>query len=272
MSDLHQLADFLTDSRPDLFDAVTMTLSDIRLWISSLAAAGEKPASLRRKTQAVRSFCHFLCREGIRSDNPAADIIPAKLPRPLPHFVPANRLEALLASLEEDESPRGRLDHLVIHLLYATGLRKAEAISLTDDNFSVGRAELRVVGKGSKERMIPLAQPLVDELAAWQTLRDPTWPQLSSPRPILTLGRGPISRTSLDKIVARLLTPTGTDHKSPHTLRHSFATAMLRGGADIDTVRRLLGHASAATTQIYTHLSLEDLREAYKSHPRGKKE
>lgn len=289
---------------------------------------GDKPASLRRRTQSLRAYFHWLLRQGVVKSNPAADITLAKLPKPLPHFVRANELEELLDKLEEQKnhdttdsiddrtndredniSYRGEengaddregsrevyaeedtvenaekntlspdaedwttaRDHLILHLLYATGIRRAEAIALTDDDFSPRRRELRILGKGRKQRIIPLADELTEELLRWQRLRDGKWPHLAKPAHILVTTRGPMSASTLEVIVRRLLAGTSTDRKSPHTLRHSFATAMLNGGADLDSVREMLGHASVATTQIYTHLSIEDIKKAYKSaHPRNK--
>lgn len=289
---------------------------------------GDKPASLRRRTQSLRAYFHWLLRQGVVKSNPAADITLAKLPKPLPHFVRANELEELLDKLEEQKnhdttdsiddrandredniSYRGEengaddregsrevyaeedtvenaekntlspdaedwttaRDHLILHLLYATGIRRAEAIALTDDDFSPRRRELRILGKGRKQRIIPLADELTEELLRWQRLRDGKWPHLAKPAHILVTTRGPMSASTLEVIVRRLLAGTSTDRKSPHTLRHSFATAMLNGGADLDSVKEMLGHASVATTQIYTHLSIEDIKKAYKSaHPRNK--
>ncbi len=289
---------------------------------------GDKPASLRRRTQSLRAYFHWLLRQGVVKSNPAADITLAKLPKPLPHFVRANELEELLDKLEEQKNHdttdsiddraydradniryRGEengaddregsrevyaeedtvenaekntlspdaedwttaRDHLILHLLYATGIRRAEAIALTDDDFSPRRRELRILGKGRKQRIIPLADELTEELLRWQRLRDGKWPHLAKPAHILVTTRGPMSASTLEVIVRRLLAGTATDRKSPHTLRHSFATAMLNGGADLDSVREMLGHASVATTQIYTHLSIEDIKKAYKSaHPRNK--
>lgn len=286
--DLRLFADFITAGNPQNFRCDDITPSDIRSWLGAMGRRGDKPASLRRRTQSLRAYFQWLLRQGVVKSNPAADITLAKLPKPLPHFVRTNELEALLDRLEEPLQPRipnteedneaiaeeqwtAARDHLIIHLLYATGIRRAEAIALTDDDFSPHRRELRILGKGRKQRIIPLADALVEELRAWQRIRDSRWPDLNRPAHILVTSRGPMSASSLEVIVRRLLADTSTDRKSPHTLRHSFATAMLNGGADLDSVREMLGHASVATTQIYTHLSIEDIKKAYNSaHPRNK--
>lgn len=276
ISDLHQFAAFITSGRPEEFHPEDMDSSDIRTWLAALGRAGEKTSSIRRKTQSVRAFFHFLCKRGIMADNPARRIVLAKLPHPLPHFIREDEMEDLLHKtdigiLGPDTEISAIRDHLVLHLLYATGMRQAEARALTDADFNPLRRELRIFGKGRKERVMPLADELCAEIARWQTIRDAVWPALETPRPILTMGRGPISQSSFSVIVKRLLGGTSTDRKSPHTLRHTFATAMLNGGADLDSVRQLLGHSSIATTQIYTHLSMAEIRNAYFSaHPRCK--
>ena len=266
-----------------------MTTSDIRSWVAHISRKGEKATTVRRKTQSVRAFFHYLCRVGLRNDNPAADIILAKLPRPLPHFVREEQMENLMAgdpapdrAAERDgrkkndadgSATRRALDHLVIHLLYATGIRAAEALTLTDTDIDFRRREMRVFGKGRKERVIPLADELLNEIRGWQKLRDDEWPGLPQPRHLLTVGHDGMSYFTLKKIVERMLAGTSADRKSPHTLRHTFATAMLNGGADLDSVRELLGHTSVATTQIYTHLTTADLKKTYDAaHPRAKRE
>lgn len=279
LRDVGQLASFLTDGDAEAFHPEDVTPTDIRAWLGHLGRKGESPATIRRKTQSARAFFQYLCRRHIISANPAADVTLAKLPSPLPHFVKEQEIEHLLDITDTSDLSADNIDdislfrdHLVLHLLYATGIRRAEATSLTDADFSPTRRELRIFGKGRKERVIPLADELTDEIRRWQAIRDKKWPALADPKPILTAGHGKMSASTLAKIVQRLLDTTSTDRKSPHTLRHSFATAMLNGGADLDSVREMLGHASVATTQIYTHLTTADLRRVYDmAHPRGEK-
>lgn len=278
----------------------------IRRWISTLATSGEAPASLRRKTQSLRAYFRFLCRRGLLTANPADDIILAKLPKPLPDFVADADLKRLLAATacsepetsdqnalkdSHENAPRAEAaaedssrpeaapedlcaarDHLILHMLYATGLRLSEILSLTDASISTSLAQLRVVGKRRKERIVPLAGPLLEEIARWQTLRDEAFPDLPAPRPIIATRHGAMSPSNLEKIVKRLLQNENAGRKSPHTLRHTFATSMLNGGADLNSVRAILGHSSLATTQIYTHLRFSDLQDVYAhAHPRAQK-
>lgn len=262
----------------------------VRSWLSALSEKGLGPRSLRRKLQSIRAYFRFLCRRKGLPANPADDVILPKIPKPLPDFV---RDSDMLEILRESSGPgagsycRGTeaisrsapssmkrvmevRDHLILHLLYATGLRRAELLSLTDASFSPSGACLRVLGKGRKERLVPLAPQLTNEIASWQAVRDEAFPRLRHPRPIIATRNGPMAPSTLELIVKRLLSGKAAGRKSPHTLRHTFATSMLNSGADLNSVKAILGHSSLATTQIYTHLQFSDLKEVYsKAHPRN---
>lgn len=268
--DLQQfIAFFCADPSAEFIPAEVST-QDVRRWLAHLADSGEAPASLRRKTQSLRAFFRFLCRRHILKSNPAADIVLAKLPKPLPDFVRDADMERLLAPIPPDATLIEHRDHLILHLLYATGLRRSEILSLTDASFSHSGRELRVIGKGNKERVVPIADQLAREISNWQAVRDDAYPDLPSPRPIIATMHGHMSAPNLELIIKRLLRDERAGRKSPHTLRHTFATAMLNGGADLNSVRAILGHASLATTQIYTHLQTSDLQRTYATaHPRA---
>lgn len=261
----------------------------IRQWIASLTDSGEAPASLRRKTQSLRAYFKYLCRRHGLPSNPADSIILAKLPKPLPDFVAdadmtrlldiegtaATDAEAPDSSLTPDSSDFGSdtleiRNHLILHILYATGLRCSEILSLTDDHINFSLKQIKIIGKGRKERIIPLADQLLKEIARWQVIRDEAFPDLPEPRPIVATRFGAMSPSNLEYIVKNILKNENAGRKSPHTLRHSFATSMLNGGADLNSVRAILGHSSLATTQIYTHLQFSDLKSIYNSaHPRA---
>lgn len=252
----------------------------IRQWIASLAEAGEAPASLRRKTQSLRAYFKFLCRrEGLKA-NPADAVILAKLPKPLPDFVADADLQRLLKIHRRDNpdysdppqstDPLEIRNHLILHILYATGLRCSELLSLTDDHINRSLRRIKILGKGKKERIVPLADPLIKEISDWQIIRDETFPDLPEPKPIIATRFGAMSPSNLELIIKKILLNENAGRKSPHTLRHSFATSMLNGGADLNSVRAILGHASLATTQIYTHLQISDIKSIYSSaHPRA---
>lgn len=269
--DLEQFSKFYRANSTEEFSPAEVTATQIRRWLAALADKGEAPASLRRKTQSLRAFFKFLCRRNLIDQNPAAEIILAKLPKPLPDFVRDADMERMLTDIPMDADLLTRRDHLILHLLYTTGLRRSEILQLTDDSVDTSNGRIRVLGKGRKERIVPIAPELAHEITEWQTVRDNEFPDLSSPRPIIATRHGHMSVTNFEVIVKRLLRNENAGRKSPHTLRHTFATSMLNGGADLNSVRAMLGHSSLATTQIYTHLQTSDIQRAYSAaHPRAK--
>lgn len=295
--DLAQFVDFaMTELDMDYFEPSQVDSVLIRRWISRLAIEKISPASLRRKTQSLRAYFKFLCRRGFLRYNPAADVVLAKLPKPLPDFVADGDLLRLLGLTSDSADVKSSSadvnaassqnpgnesgvsaneaiplrNHLILHLLYATGLRRSELLSLTDDHIDQSLKQIKILGKGRKERIIPIADPLIAEISRWQTLRDSVFPNLATPRPIIATRHGVMSVANLELIIKDILKEENAGRKSPHTLRHSFATSMLNGGADLNSVRAMLGHSSLSTTQIYTHLKFSDLREIYNTaHPRA---
>lgn len=291
MSDLREFSLFITDNNTDCFDPLSVATSDIRLWLRNLSSTGVKPVSLRRKTQSLRAFYRYLMKKNITDRNPADDIVLAKTPKKLPNVVREEEMEFLLnedcASTGDESSVINDYDllrsHIIINILYSTGLRRAELLSIRDSDINMKNGELRVTGKRNKQRIIPLPSPLLAEIRHWQQTRDAHLntascdPGVNTPQGngYLFPGRGdkPISKSTLYNIVKQELTQTSSGRPSPHTLRHTFATAMLNDGASLDTVREMLGHASLAATQIYTHVSIRQLKENYtKAHPRARKE
>ena len=279
--DISQFKSWITSGNPASFDPVSVTMSDIRAWIGSLARE-DSPATLRRKTQSLRSFYRWLLKQGVVAANPASDVTLAKKGKHLPEFVREAEMEKLLAPTksgegsEKEESWKDIRDRLIISILYSTGIRQAELLGLRDCDISFSSREAKVTGKRNKQRIIPLPQQLLDEIAAWQRLRDHVMPGLPSPAPLLPAangGAGPMSKMQLYRIVKERLGETSAAAKSPHVLRHTFATSMLNHGANLDTVKEMLGHASLTTTEIYTHLTFEQLRRNYRqAHPRARED
>ena len=273
--------------------------NDIRAYIGSLAEQRMSPATLRRKLQSIRAFFDWALKRRLVTINPAADLQLAKLHRRLPTFIREQDMEMILSprtrtdtettgktqtvapsgtqsSGEESRVQEYRRERalLIVDILYSLGLREAELIGLTDNDisFSGSTGEIRVTGKRDKQRMLPLPGPLYDKIRNVARMRDELYPDLPLPRAIIAGPHGKLTSTAIYRIVKETLQPAAADRKSPHTLRHSFATAMLNDGADLDAVKEMLGHASLATTQIYTHLSLRDLMKNYQNaHPRARK-
>lgn len=265
-----------TSSNGADFDYASVTSGDIRGWLGTIAATGISPASLRRKTQSLRALYQWGMKRGMFSHNPAAEVTLAKTPRPLPDFVKESEMEELLnqysstASEPTDQSLAEARTGIALLMIYSLGLRQAELLALTDADINFDSLEIKVTGKRGKQRVLPIPESLATSLRCWQQKRDEAFPNLSEPRPIMAARKGAISKHTLYAAVRNALESTSARRKSPHTLRHSFATAMLRDGSDLDAVREMLGHASLATTQIYTHLSTRQLMQAYTgAHPRS---
>lgn len=271
-TDLNQWAAFATDSGRYSLQPETATVSDLRLWIASLSRQGIGPRSLRRKIQSLRSFFHFMMKRHGLKENPAADLALPRMPATLPVNIRPTETAALLDS--EAENPDDYIEmrnRLIIDIFYSTGIRCSELMTLLDSNVDTNRCELKVLGKRNKERIVPFGPKLASAIADFRRLRESIHD--AAPQLLLRPDGQQLSRRQIYTVVHQAL--QGNVHAarlSPHVLRHSFATDMLNGGADITSVQQLLGHSSLATTQIYTHVSYKDLKRNYQlAHPRAQK-
>lgn len=268
LTDLRQLVSFVherTDAESPR-QVETDTLRDFVYWLKT--ERGVRPRTIRRKVSAIRSYFGFLQAESrARSGDPSALLEGPKVRRPLPTVLSVAEVKRLLDAPEGDD-PLSRRDRAILELLYATGVRISELIRLRIRDVDLDEGLVRVVGKGSKERMVPLGRPAGDALRAY--LRDGRR-QLAGGRrtSVLFLGRRGrrLSRMGAWKIVRRhVLRAAITRKVTPHTIRHTFATHLLQGGADLAAVQEMLGHADIATTQIYTHLDRSYLQEVHERH------
>ncbi|AZS40066.1 Tyrosine recombinase XerD [Microbacterium oxydans] len=255
-------------------DTAEVTPAVIDRFIAERASAQPPPAStsLARLQSSVRGWHRFLAREGIEADDPSVRLRPPKAPRRLPKALTIEQVERLLAA-PSPEDPLGIRDRALLELLYATGARVSEAIDLDVDDLAHGDV-LRLRGKGAKERIVPVGSYARAAVDAYLTRVRPGLAAKGRASARLFLGaRGaPLSRQSAWLVIrAAAERAEITVDVSPHTLRHSFATHLLQGGADVRVVQELLGHSSVATTQIYTHVSVDALRDIYAtSHPRAR--
>ncbi|MCK2027529.1 site-specific tyrosine recombinase XerD [Microbacterium sp. SSW1-47] len=255
-------------------DTTEVTPAVIDRFIAERASAEPAPAatSLARLQSSVRGWHRFLAREGIEADDPSGRLRPPKAPRRLPKALTIEQVERLLAAPSPEE-PLGIRDRALLELLYATGARVSEAVGLDVDDLAHGEV-LRLRGKGSKERIVPVGSYARNAVDAYLTRVRPGLAAKGRASARLFLGaRGaPLSRQSAWLVIrAAAERAQITAEVSPHTLRHSFATHLLQGGADVRVVQELLGHSSVATTQIYTHVSVDALRDVYAtSHPRAR--
>ncbi|WP_091037548.1 site-specific tyrosine recombinase XerD [Microbacterium oxydans] len=255
-------------------DTSAVTAAVIDRFIAERASAEPAPASssLARLQSSVRGWHRFLAREGIEVDDPSGRLRPPKAPRRLPKALTIDQVERLLGA-PSPEDPLGVRDRALLELLYATGARVSEAIGLDVDDLAHGDV-LRLWGKGSKERIVPIGSFARAAVDAYLTRVRPALAAKGRASARLFLGaRGaPLSRQSAWLVIRAAAEKAQiTSEVSPHTLRHSFATHLLQGGADVRVVQELLGHSSVATTQIYTHVSVDTLRDIYAtSHPRAR--
>lgn len=270
--DLEGYRDWLTAEGID--DTADITPAVVDRFIADRASAEPLPAatSLARLQSSVRGWHRFLAREGIEADDPTGRLRPPKTPRRLPKALTIDQVERLLAAPSAEE-PLGIRDRALLELLYATGARVSEAVGLDVDDMAHGEV-LRLRGKGSKERIVPVGSYARAAVDAYLTRVRPELAAKGRASARLFLGaRGaPLSRQSAWLVIRSAAERAQlTTEISPHTLRHSFATHLLQGGADVRVVQELLGHSSVATTQIYTYVSVDALRDIYAtSHPRAR--
>jgi integrase/recombinase XerD len=241
-----------------------------RRFLADLRASGSRGSTLARKAAAIRSFYAFALREGAATRDVATLLETPRAGSYLPDVLDRDQVAAILDAPGDDDI--GLRDGAILELLYASGLRVSELVGLNLDRLDLANLQLRVIGKGNKERRVPMGEPARDRLHRY----------LSGPRERWTSGRPSeaafvsrrgrrLGREAVWRIVHRWAEAAGVqDRVTPHTFRHSFATHLLEGGADLRVVQALLGHASISTTQLYTHLTGERLREVYaRSHPRA---
>ncbi len=247
----------------------------LRRYLTWLQERGYVKASIARKISELRSFCRYLVREGILESNPIHAISSPKVPSRLPHFLEVKEVEALLMA-PDTTTPQGQRDRAILEVLYASGIRIGELVGLNVGDFDRRRGEIRVLGKGDKERVALLGRPAI--LALEQYLRDGRGKLAKSDKATnaLFLNRfgDRLSARSVNYLLDKYAKKAGLEKRvTPHILRHTFATHLLDRGADLRVVQELLGHVRLATTQIYTHVTQSQARKVYlESHPRAKEE
>lgn len=274
--DLQQFVSFLTGGHPEQFDAPSVTLSDVRAWMLHLSTGPHAASArtVRRKLQAVRAFYRWLMRQGLATVNPAADVELARLPKRLPTTVRQGTVDAAIADAAQEQGSDFEQvrDSLMLLMLYDTGMRRAELIGLQDAWVDTAQQQLRVRGKRNKDRIIPFGPELAQAIGHYRQVRDTQVGREPGCDAFFVTAKGrPLYPALVYRTVHQHLQQAGgTGKLSPHVLRHTFASAMLNDGAEIEGVRQLLGHTSLAATQVYTHITLSDLKHNYElAHPRA---
>ncbi|MGV3685287.1 MAG: tyrosine-type recombinase/integrase [Daejeonella sp.] len=267
--DLHQFTDFLV---PLNLDLLLITRQDVRGWMLELTEQGFTPKTVNRKLSVLRSFYKFLQREGLVNASPMTHIQAPKIPKRLPVVIEEQKMDQLLDSkLIFDTGFSGIRNRLILELLYGTGMRLAELVGLKDQDVNLYEQYIKVLGKRNKERIIPVAAPLVKLIKDYLHEKlSQNFDNKATALIVTNEGKNAYPQFIYRIVKSSLSNITTQDKKSPHVLRHTFATALLNNGADLNAIKELLGHASLAATQVYTHNSVEKLKAVYKqAHPKA---
>ena len=265
-SDLAQLQKYLK-KQYDL-EVAEANSASLRSWVIELLETGTQNKSVNRKISTLKSFYKFLMKEGYISLNPTDKLISPKVASSLPQFVREVEMDNLLDEFQFEESFKGVRDKMIIELLYSSGIRLIELVNLQVSDLDLVDSQIKVVGKRNKERIIPLHQALIRTMKSYLFEREKV-----ALEPYLLLsdsGKRMYPKFVYRKVNYYLGQVTTSSKKSPHVLRHTFATHMLNNGAELNTIKEILGHANLSATQVYTHNTIEKLKKIYKqAHPRA---
>lgn len=267
-SDLTGLARWLAVQQSSLFK---VERGGLQQYLAEKLAAGDKPRTTARLLSSLRRLFRFMCREGMRDDDPSALLESPKLGQNLPKSLSESDVEALIAA-PDTSTAIGLRDRAMLELMYASGLRVSEIVSLHLDEVSLRRGVVRLTGKGGKERLVPMGEEALHWLARYMEEARPDILKRQQCADVFVTARGgAMTRQAFWYLIKRHARRVGIPHAlSPHTLRHSFATHLLNHGADLRVVQMLLGHSDLSTTQIYTHVANARLKQLHAAHhPRG---
>ena len=267
-TDLRQFGDFLKSVGEEL-DYTNVDSDLIRLWVVTLMNSS-KSTSVNRKLSSLRSFYRFLMKRGKTTVNPLAKITGPKNSKPLPTFLRENDMDRLLDEISYGEGFEAVRDRMILETFYATGMRLSELVGLNDTDVDFSAMQMKVTGKRNKQRLIPFAGELAADLREYIIIRNETIPERSDAFFVLKNGKRMYPEKVYGIVRRNLAKVVSVKKKSPHVLRHTFATAMLNHEAELKSVKELLGHESLATTEIYTHTTFEELKKVYEqAHPRA---
>jgi integrase/recombinase XerC len=268
-NDLEQLQHFLAEQYPES-EIEEVNHAMLRDWVVALSSKGLSARSINRKLVAVRSFYKFLMRRGYVAKNPAMKLNSLKTRKDLPDFVRQEEMTSLLDHKLFDDSFEGRRDQLVLELLYGTGIRLSELVELTEAQVDRHSACIKVLGKRDKERIVPVSSPLLFAIEDYIRAKNEAFCGNDYHYLIVTNRGRKAYPMLINRIVKKYLAGTAVDKKSPHILRHTYATHLLERGAELNAVKDLLGHQSLAATQVYTHNTLGKLKKVFdQAHPKA---
>lgn len=269
-NDLNQFTSFLAESY-QIDTPVAASSQMIRSWVIDLMEKNNSSRSVNRKLSTLKSFYRYLIREGEVTENPMTKVSSPKVKSRLPSFVDQDSMSALLSAEMFEDDFAGQRDRLILMLLYYTGMRRSELIGLNRSSFDLHNKSLKVLGKGNKERIIPVNEELTSLMKQYIAKRDEQDFSKSEDTLLVTDAGMALYPNFVYRSVRNHLAKVSTSEKrSPHVLRHTFATHMLNNGADLNSIKEILGHANLSATQIYTHNSIEQLKLIYKqAHPKA---
>ncbi len=270
--DLHQFEDFVKEKKEGVFIPEEVDVDIVRNWMVSLLDEKMSSLSVNRKLSSLKSFFKFLMKQELISVDPLRFVVGPKTKKPLPYFIKDKDMENLLDDYEFEDDFEGMRNHLMLEMLYDTGMRRSELIGLRDSDIDCNSLQIKVTGKRNKQRLIPFTEGLKRMIVAYLDARNHDVGSASGWFFVRKDGRQ-LSASILYYMVKNVLAVIPTlGKRSPHVLRHSFATSMLNNGAELNAVKELLGHSSLASTSIYTHTTFEELKKVYHAHPRAQKE
>lgn len=269
-TDLRQFSEYLAQTY-GIEDPAEADHTLIRSWIVTLLQKKLDARSVNRKIASLRAYYRFLLRQGRIVKNPTLKVVAPKTAKKLPSFVPQESFNQLLDSFGFEDTYEGFRDKLILELLYGTGIRLAELIGITHADLELKAHTLKVTGKGNKERIIPINDSLYLCLQAYLEKKKSQFPDNHPSHLLVTNRTLPLYPKFVYRVVTKYISLiTTAEKKSPHVLRHSFATHLLNQGADLNAIKDLLGHANLAATQVYTHNSIEQLKSIFeKAHPKA---
>lgn len=269
-TDLLQFTRFVEESGSG-DSIVKCTTRQIRSWVIRMLDEGMAARSVNRKTTTLRRFYRFCQQEGLVEKNPADFLPSVKAPKPLPVFMEESQMDSVLERSAAPEEFAQIRDLLILELLYGTGMRLGELTGLKEKDIDTSRNQVKVFGKRQKERIIPVTPELVDLVGYYQAVRNRTFGKIVGETLLLTDKGRPVYAKLVYRVVNEALgTVTSAGRRSPHVLRHTYATHLLNRGAELNAIKELLGHASLSATQVYTHTGFEKLKQVYqKAHPRA---